>query len=73
MDGLDQGLATLGINISLEAKQQFFWAANTRSGTSFYCPIDIKQTFNCSVPFSILSADVYYEYVVPYAHVNEAR
>ena len=70
MDGLDQGLATLGINISLEAKQQFFWAANTRSGTSF---IGIKLTFNCSVPFSILSADVYYEYVVPYAHVNEAR
>ena len=46
MDGLELGVATLGINISLETKQLRPWAAN--------------------VP-----EDVYNEYVVTYAHVNE--
>ena len=48
IDGLDNGIATLGINISLEAKQKYFWAAN-------------------------VSEEIYFEFVIPYAHVNEAR
>ena len=48
VDGLDEGIATLGINISLAAKQKYFWAGNT-------------------------SQDLYYEYVVTFSHVNEAR
>jgi len=48
VDGLDDGIATLGINISLATKQAKPWAHK--------------------VP-----EDVYNEYVVPYAHVNEAR
>ena len=48
VDGLDDGVATLGINISLAAKQKYFWAGN-------------------------VSEDVYYEYVVTFSHVNEAR
>ena len=48
VDGLDEGIATLGINISLAAKQKYFWAAN-------------------------VSEELYYEYVVTYSHVNEAR
>jgi len=48
VDGLEDGIATLGINISLATKQNKPWAHN--------------------VP-----EDIYNEYVVPYAHVNEAR
>ena len=48
VDGLELGVATLGINISLETKQLRPWAA------------DVPE-------------DVYNEYVVTYAHVNEAR
>ena len=28
VDGLADGIATLGINMSLEAKQKYFWAGN---------------------------------------------
>ena len=31
VDGLDLGIATLGINISLETRNKYFWAANVRS------------------------------------------
>ena len=48
VDGLDVGVATVGINSSLETKQGYFWAAN-------------------------VSEEIYYEFVSPYAHVNEAR
>ena len=48
VDGLDLGLATLGINISLTTKQTRSWA--------FEVP-----------------EEIYYEYVVTYAHANEAR
>lgn len=48
VDGLDTGVATLGINISLETKQKYFWAAN-------------------------VSEEIFNEFVVTYAHVNEAR
>ena len=48
VDGLGNGIATLGINISLEARQKYFWTAN-------------------------VSKDIFHEFVVPYAHVNEAR
>ena len=48
VDGLDDGVATLGINISLATKQSKPWANN--------------------VP-----EDIFNEFVVTYAHVNEAR
>ena len=48
VDGLDLGIATLGINISLATKQARKWA--------FEVP-----------------EDIFYEYVVTYAHANEAR
>ena len=48
VDGLDDGIATLGINISLATKQKYFWAGN-------------------------VSEEIYYEFVVTYGHVNEAR
>ena len=48
VDGLDLGVATLGINISLATKQMRSWA--------FEVP-----------------EDVYSEYVIAYAHANEAR
>ena len=48
VDGLDDGIATLGINISLTTKQSKPWA------------VDVPE-------------DIFNEYVVPYAHVNEAR
>ena len=48
VDGLDNGIATLGINISLEAKQKYFWASN-------------------------VSEEIYHEFVITYANVNEAR
>ena len=48
VDGLDDGIATLGINISLATKQKYFWAAN-------------------------VSEEIYYEFVVTFCHVNEAR
>ena len=48
VDGLDLGVATLGINISLATKQMRSWA--------FEVP-----------------EDIYSEYVITYAHANEAR
>ena len=48
VDGLDLGVATLGINISLATKQMRSWA--------FEVP-----------------EDIYSEYVIAYAHANEAR
>jgi len=48
VDGLEDGIATIGINISLATKQSNPWAHD-------------------------VSEDVFNEYVVPYAHVNEAR
>ena len=48
VDGLDLGVATLGINISLATKQTYEWA--------FEVP-----------------EDIFYEYVVTFAHANEAR
>merc|ERR1719234_2311291 len=48
VDGLDLGVATLGINISLATKQARSWA--------FEVP-----------------EDIFYEYVVTFAHANEAR
>jgi len=48
VDGLDLGVATLGINISIATKQARSWAYE--------------------VP-----EDIFYEYVVTYAHANEAR
>ena len=48
VDGLDLGVATLGINISLATKQMRSWAYE--------------------VP-----EDIYSEYVIAYAHANEAR
>jgi len=48
VDGLDLGVATLGINISLATKLTYEWA--------FEVP-----------------EDIFYEYVVTFAHANEAR
>ena len=48
VDGLEDGIATVGINISLATKQSKPWAHD-------------------------VSEDIFNEYVVPYAHVNEAR
>jgi len=48
VDGLEDGIATIGINISLATKQSKPWSYDLS-----------EETFN--------------EYVVPYAHVNEAR
>ena len=48
VDGLEDGIATIGINSSLTTKQKNPWARD-------------------------VSEDIFYEYVVPYAHVNEAR
>merc|ERR1711931_485128 len=45
---VEDGIATIGINISLATKQSNPWAYD-------------------------LSEDIFNEYVVPYAHVNEAR
>jgi len=48
VDGLEDGIATIGINSSLATKQNNLWAH------------DVPE-------------DIFNEYVVPYAHVNEAR
>jgi len=48
VDGLEDGIATLGINISIATKQVNSWA------------FDVTE-------------EVFHNYVVPYAHVNEAR